>query len=103
MKKLVTLAIALGISVSASAIEFSATNNSIDTELCMTALEGNKVAMHNKIKASGMSKKHIAKNVTCNGKNILAYVEQYGKNPDAMLRMLDRSNSRVSITDLAKN
>lgn len=103
MKKLITLAIALGISVTASATEFNGTNKSIETQLCVTALEGKKIAMYNKIKASGLSKKHVARSVTCNGKNILAYVEQYGKNPDAMIRMLDNRHSKVSITDLAKN
>jgi hypothetical protein len=104
IKKIVLLAmLTVGISVSAQASEVVAANSSNFTNLCMTAIAGNRAAMHNDIKSSGYSQKFIAKNVECNGINILAFVQQYGKNSDAMLRILDRGDRSTSITDLAKN
>jgi hypothetical protein len=50
------------------------------TQLCMTALVGNRAAMYNNIKSSGYSKLFIVNNVQCNGVSILAFVQQYGKN-----------------------
>ncbi|ASP47540.1 DUF3718 domain-containing protein [Cognaticolwellia beringensis] len=83
--------------------EMIAADNSNITELCMTALAGNRAAMHNNIKSSGYSKPFIVNNVQCNGVSILTFVQQHGRNADAMLRILDRSEHRTSITDLAKN
>lgn len=90
-------------STMSQANEMVAADDSNFTQLCMTALAGNRAAMHNNIKSSGYSKQFIAKNVQCNGVSILAYVQQHGENADAMLRTLDRSEYRTSITDLAKN
>lgn len=83
--------------------EIVAADNSNITQLCMTALSGNRAAMHNNIKSSGYSKSFIATNVQCNGVNILTFVQQYGKNADGMLRILDRSEHKTYITDIAKN
>ena len=91
------------ISTFSYANEIVAADSSNFTQLCMTALEGNRAAMHNNIKSSGYSKEFVAKNVQCNGVNILAFVEQHGKKSNAMLRMIDRSERSTLITDLAKN
>jgi hypothetical protein len=80
----------LGVSATSQATEVKAADKSAMTNLCMTALSGNRAAMHNNIKASGYSKNYVAKNVNCNGINILAFIQQHGKNADAMLRILDR-------------
>lgn len=85
------------------ATEMVAADSSNFTALCMTALSGNRAAMHNNIKSSGYSKPFITNNVECNGVNILTFVQQYGQNADAMLRTLDRGEHSTSITDLAKN
>ncbi|WP_448548124.1 DUF3718 domain-containing protein [Thalassotalea fusca] len=87
---------------SASATQFKANNDSTATQLCVTALVGNKLAMHNKIKEVGLSKKYVASNIKCNGKVLLAYVEKRGINADAMMKMLDNKATEVSITDVAK-
>ena len=91
------------VTLSSQAIELKAANESALTNLCMTALSGKRVAMHNAIKASGYSKNFIAKNLQCNGVNVLAYVEQYGKNSAVMLDVLHRSDANTSITDIAQN
>jgi hypothetical protein len=83
--------------------EIVAADDSHITQLCMTALSGNRAAMHNGIKSSGYSKEFVAKNVRCNGVNILAFVDKHGKNANAMLKILDKGVRTTSITDLANN
>lgn len=83
--------------------EVVAADNSNITQLCMTALSGNRAAMHNNIKSSGYSKSFIATNVQCNGVNIQTFVQQHGKNSAGMLRVLERREHKTSITDIAKN
>lgn len=102
-KILMTGLMATGLAVSAQASDLKAADSSIATELCMTAASGNRAAMFNKIEASGKSIKYLANNITCNGNNILAFVEQHGKNSQNMLKVLDRTSHGVSITDIAKN
>lgn len=95
--------ITAGLSMTTHATDLSAGDNSIATELCMVAASGNRAAMVNQIKASGKSMQFIAQHINCNGENILAFVEQHGKNAQNMLKVLDRVSHDVSITDLAKN
>lgn len=102
-KVMFTTLVAAGLSVSAQASSLQSADESIATNLCMTAASGNRAAMHNEIKASGKSVQFVAKNITCNGENILAFVESHGKNSQKILDMIDRSNKQVSITDLAQN
>ena len=99
---LVTL-LTSGMIMSVSATEFNAVDESVETNLCIKAAEGNRVAMFNEMRNSGYSDKFIAAKVTCNGENILAFVEKHGKNPEKMLNMLDRRTRHTSITDIAKN
>jgi hypothetical protein len=103
IKKLATVIIALGLVTSASAAKLTAVDKSKVTELCITAASGNRAAMHNTIKSSGYSAKFIADKVQCNGESLLSFVEHNGKNSVSMLRMLDRRQTSVTITDLAKN
>lgn len=83
--------------------ELVAGDDSGFTQICMTAIAGNRAAMHNNMQISGYSRSYIVENVQCNGINILAFVENHGENPSAMLKMLDRRQHSTSITDLAKN
>ncbi len=92
-----------GISTVVQAKTVLAANNSLVTQLCVTASAGNRAAMHNAIKSSGFSRRYIAENVTCNGKNIINFIDQYGRNAEAMINTLNRSATRVSIIDIAKN
>jgi len=104
VKKAFTIAlISLGMATAAQAGSFTAADKSISTDLCMAAISGNRAEMHNEVKASGLSLKFIADNVKCNGENILSYVQQYGQNSAKMLKILDRRNVEVNITDIAMN
>ncbi len=103
--KILVLAIAIlgATSLTSQAKDVIAADQSNLTQLCMSALTGNRAAMHNSIKASGYSRTFIAQNLQCNGMSLQAFVQQHGDNADAMLRMFDRKGYRTSITDLAKN
>jgi hypothetical protein len=103
IKKLATAIIALGLVTSASAAKLTAVDKSKTTELCITAASGKLAAMHNTIKSSGYSTKFIVDKVQCNGESLLSFIEQNGKNPASMLKMLDRRQTLVTITDLASN
>jgi hypothetical protein len=93
--------ITLGFATTAQAAKVTAVDNSIATNLCVTAAAGNRVAMYNSIKSSGYSSKFVANKIECNGVNLLSFVELNGKNSTEMLKMLDRTKTNVSITDLA--
>lgn len=95
--------ITLGLISTAQAAKVSAMDESLATNLCVTAAEGNRVAMHDTIKASGYSSKFIANKVKCNGENLLSFVEHNGENSESMLKMLNRTTTSVSITDIASN
>ena len=102
-KILVATVITSGFVLSVQASDFKSVDKSGYTKLCMTAIQGNRAAMHNTIKASGLSHKFVAENVQCNGENILTFVQQHGKNASNMLKMLDRRSVGTSITDIAMN
>ena len=84
MKKLsIAVLMTTGLIASAQAADVVAANKSGFTQLCVTAAAGNRAAMHNEILASGYSRSYIAKNVQCNGENIVSFIEHNGKNSDA--------------------
>ena len=104
IKKIATASvIALGIVTSAQATKLSPVDNTVATNLCITAAAGNRAVMHNTIKSSGYSTKFVANKIKCNGENLLSFVENKGTNSEAMLKMLHRTRTSVSITDIAKN
>jgi len=88
--------------LSAQARDFSAADNSKLSNLCVTAVSGNRAAMHNEMKNSGYSKKFIALNLQCNGESIASFVRNNGRNSDNMLKVIG-GREEVSITDLAMN
>ena len=94
--------ISIGSTGAAQAGQVVSADKSIATNLCVTAATGNRAAMHNTIKASGYSAKFIASKIECNGENLLSFVENNGQNSASMLKMLDRTKTSVSITDIAK-
>jgi hypothetical protein len=95
--------ITLSFITSAQAAKLIAVDKNITTNLCMTAAAGNRAAMHIAIKSSGYSSKFVANKVQCNSENLLSFIEHNGKNSSSMLKMLDRRQTSVSITDLANN
>ena len=103
--KFITLAalISSSLVLSTQAANIVSANESITTQLCVTALAGNRAAMHNKIIASGYSSRFVANKVQCNGENLVSYIKHFGKNSASMVKMLDNDNTNVSIIDIAKN
>jgi hypothetical protein len=93
--------ITLGSTATAQATKVIALDKSIATDLCVTAVTGNRAAMHSSIRSSGYTPEFVANNVQCNGVNLLSFIESQGKNSSSMLKMLDRTSTSVSITDLA--
>ncbi len=91
--KMIMLLITLASPLSANAqtTKYKATDNSVSAKLCMIALRGNAAAMHNEIKSSGLSKKYVSQKVTCNGMSIYDFSMKFGKNKQAMAKVLDIS------------
>ncbi|WP_448568361.1 DUF3718 domain-containing protein [Thalassotalea ganghwensis] len=103
-KKIASITIAAVTSIlafSSQAVELKAGDDSIYTDLCITAASGNRAVLHNAIKATGMSKKFISTKVQCNSKDMISFVSQYGENKEDMIRALNHYGTKVSIRDLA--
>ncbi len=94
---------ATGLIASTNAANVVAKDNSGLTQLCVTAAAGNIAAMHNKIRSSGYSHPFIAKNIQCNGENIISFIKNNGKNAEAMILSLERLRAKVISTAHAKN
>jgi hypothetical protein len=103
--KTLSLAIMMsaGLASSVQAQEVVAADNGKFTQLCVTAASGNVAALHNKTKESGYSRKFVAKNVQCNGENILAFIDHYGKNNTAMINNIDHKSNEAKGLQVAKN
>lgn len=92
---------ALSFVASTNATEVTASDNSVFSQLCVTASAGNRAAFHNAIKASGYSRAFITKQVKCNGQSIHNFIETNGKNSSSMLAMLEHKDSE-QVVELAK-
>jgi len=103
-QKVVLMSLVLStFALSTQAQDFLAADNSKFSNLCVTAVSGNRVAMHNEIKNSGYSKQFIARNLQCNGENIVSFIRHNGRNNENMLKTIGGGREKVSITDLAMN
>lgn len=102
-KALMITAVIFTANATAAGADFKPANQTNLTKLCMTALSGNRAAMHNGIKESGFTKEFVSENIKCNGVSLSAFVQQHGQNSEAMLRVLERARTNTSITDIAKN
>jgi hypothetical protein len=89
----------LSLSTTANATSFSAGDSSKASNLCLTAVQGSKIAMHFEIKGSGWSKQHISDNVQCNNQSIGKFIAKYGS--DSMKSFIPASTD-VKIIDLAR-
>tara|TARA_R110001592_G_scaffold277049_1_gene544129 strand:+ start:294 stop:632 length:339 start_codon:yes stop_codon:yes gene_type:complete len=58
--------------------EFVPTDDQAGTKLCVTATTGNIFKMHKAMKANKLTKRYVTEKMTCNGQNIVAFIEQYG-------------------------
>ena len=102
-KVMVASALVAMFAVSAQAKTFTAVDQSVATGLCVTAVSGNRAAMYNEMRNSGLSKQFIARNVQCNGENIVSFVAQNGRNSENMIKTLGGHHEHTTITDLAMN
>ena len=102
--KTLSLAIMMiaGLASSVQAQEAVAADNGMTTKLCVIAASGNIAALHNKINESGYSRKFVAKNVQCNGENILSFIEHYGRNTSAMINDIDHKSNEAKGLQVAK-
>lgn len=82
-----------------------AADDYVTSKICVAAAGKSKIQLHKVIKDSGLSKRHIAKNVTCNNQNIVAFVQEFGDSPEKMNNALTNGKytTQVNITDLAAN
>ena len=79
-----------------ASVEFTPTDNSVTSNLCVTAASGNKWKLHNQIKDSALDKKYVAKEMMCNGLTVSAFVEQYGKNEDSIKKYLNIHQQHIA-------
>ena len=63
-----------------AANEFVAGNQSMDTEICLVAAEGNRLKLLKTLKDAGLSKRYVAEKVQCNNLSFVDFVEQYSNN-----------------------
>ncbi|MEP4891778.1 MAG: DUF3718 domain-containing protein [Aliiglaciecola sp.] len=72
----------------------------ITSNLCVVATEGSKVKLSQAIKKSGLSKRYVASEVTCNDLELTTFIEQYGSNVTEMNNFLT-SGKYSNTTDMA--
>lgn len=80
-----------------------AKDNSIATQLCVSAAAGSRIGMLIEIRDSGISKRVVTNKIHCNQEPLVTFVAKYGRNAEAMLDYLVPNNTNVTIRDLAKN
>ncbi|WP_371376064.1 DUF3718 domain-containing protein [Thalassotalea aquiviva] len=104
MKKLMLIGLALSVpfvaNAHSSSAKLTAGDNSLATNLCMAALQGNSALMSNEIRSSGFSRKYVSQNISCNGLSLYEFAQTYADNPEALARSLYQPKTEISITDL---
>jgi hypothetical protein len=93
------------ISVANAASKVVAADDYITSKICVAAVGESKIQLRNVIEDSGLNKRFVVKNITCNDQNILEFVQEYGEKPKKMVNVLTNGkyNANVNITDLAAN
>ena len=77
--------------------DFVAGNNSADTEICITAAEGNRLKLLKTLQDTGMSKRYVAEKIQCNELSFVDFVEQYGKNVDKINNFITKGKYSENI------
>lgn len=68
--------------------ELIPTDNEAGTKLCLTATTGSVLKMNKAMKLSKVTKRYVTEKVTCNGQDMVAFVEQYGAKAEKMNNFL---------------
>ena len=98
---MLTSVLALGVvsaTASAGNLNFTKADNSAATQLCYTAVQGNRPMMNREIKALGYRKSYVIDNVMCNNMSIGSFVAQYGS--ETMQKMIPQT-TKVRVIDIA--
>ena len=106
MKTLTVIVLTLStIGMANATSKLVAADDYVTSKVCVAAAGESKIQLHKEIEDSGLSKKFIAKNVTCNKQNILAFVQEFGDSPEKMNNGLTNGKytTQINITDLAAN
>jgi endoglucanase Acf2 len=105
-KTLTTIVLTLStIGMANAASKVVAGDDYVTSKICVAAAGKSKLQLHKVIKESGLSKTYIAEKVTCNNQNIVAFVQEFGDEPEKMNNALTNGKytTQVNITDLAAN
>ncbi|MFT2090174.1 DUF3718 domain-containing protein [Paraglaciecola sp. 2405UD69-4] len=86
-----------------AATEYVAADDYVTSKLCVTATEGSKLQLAKAIEKTGLSKRYVVKNVTCNNQDIITFVEQHGTNVDNINNYLTagKYSNNVEVTTVA--
>ncbi len=70
------------IGMASAATEYVAADDYVTSKLCVVATEGSKLKLSKAIEKTGLSKRFVVENVTCNNQELTTFVEQHGTNVD---------------------
>lgn len=94
MIKLTSVVFTTGILMSgmanASVTTFEKTDNSLSTEICVAAGEGNVRDIRSIIKSTGLNKNIIAKKVKCNGDSLDKFLGKHGQQSNKVAKFLSK-------------
>ncbi len=68
--------------------ELVPTDNEAGTKLCIAATTGSVIKMNKAMKSSKVTKRYVTDKMTCNGQDMVAFVEQYGEKIEKMNNFL---------------
>ena len=106
-KGLTVVALTFGLASAANAAQYKAADNSLESELCVSAATSSKLKMHSDIKdfrSSALASENyklVANKLYCNGMNIAEFAEQAG-NFDVAEKLAKYRKGNVEIRDIAK-
>ncbi|MEP2650717.1 MAG: DUF3718 domain-containing protein [Paraglaciecola sp.] len=88
-----------------AATEYVAADDYVTSKLCVVATEGSKMRLSQAIEKTGLTKRFVVENITCNNQNLITFVEQHGTNVDNINNYLTagKYSSNVEVTIVASN
>ncbi|MEP0356008.1 DUF3718 domain-containing protein [Paraglaciecola sp.] len=88
-----------------AATEYVAADDYVTSKLCVVATEGSKMRLSQAIEKTGLTKRFVVENITCNNQNLITFVEQHGTNVDNINNYLTagKYSSNVEVTTVASN
>ncbi|NQZ07944.1 MAG: DUF3718 domain-containing protein [Algicola sp.] len=96
---LAVLGLSMATAANAAGVSVTGFNNSLPTQLCVTAATGSRVKMFKDMSNSGWSKQFIKNNIVCNGDSIGTFAAKYGS--DGVKSLLP-GDTKVEIIELSQ-